>query len=199
MSQKKKNTRRPARTPANFHPQFVWRQLKNGNLKITANNDARRLIKEWEQEGKLGDSLFFEILECLDDLELISADELGAMTDGWFLTDCKLYDDDGSDLEIGNLWRFRDYWFKSEAEELKLYGRIEFTLENPPDNHGNDAAPPQNPTPEDYERDTWIKDCLKARGYEYCTVPFCSTCYQAFNAAVTSGRTMFYMNPYDGA
>lgn len=141
--------------------------------------------------------MFFEILDCLDDLELISADELGAMTDGWFLTDSKLYDDEGDDFEIGNLWRFRDHWFKSEAEELKIYGRLEFTLENPPDNHGH-TDPPVGATSEDYERDTWIKDCLKARGYEYCTVPFCSTCYETFNKAITSGRKMFYM-PYEEA
>jgi hypothetical protein len=51
--------RRPAWPPASFHPQFVWRQLKNGNLKITANNEGRKQIKQWELEGKLGDSLFF--------------------------------------------------------------------------------------------------------------------------------------------
>ena len=108
---------------------------KDGYLKITADNEGRRNLKEaalW-----LCDEAIAE--ELRDQFHFILPEWVGALTDSPILADDLTIEDNGDISFVGDTWWFPDYQVTDPWEVLKNTGRVIFDPEE------NNKSLPKNP------------------------------------------------------
>lgn len=104
------------------------RILPNGNLLLTASNEARHdCSKRLQERGS--DDVFYEIMAPFRDngiLFPIEPEWIGALTSSPIISDYESVDDDGV-RSIGDIiWWFPNYQIIDPMTELAHKGRVEF-------------------------------------------------------------------------
>ena len=98
---------------------------KDGYLKITADNEGRRNLKEaalW-----LCDEAIAE--ELRDQFHFLRPEWIGALTDAPILTDDLTIGDDGTAEYVGDVWWYPNHAITDPWEVLKNTGRVIFDPE----------------------------------------------------------------------
>ena len=120
--------------------------LKNGNLKITAGNEARQWIKEnriFCTEKKTNKKVYplrgywdcmadlFEGYSCngsFSHFDAGKANPFVGLTDAPCIAESMYPDDDCKNVIDGRLWAFKDYVMRDDLEELKNKGFVIYQL-----------------------------------------------------------------------
>lgn len=109
-----------------------FKTLPNGNLLITVDNRVRADLAYYLREGKR-DCAESEVIEWArngrpGNLELVSGDDLCALSDAPFIAEDMAIEDDSSRRFYGKVWKFEEYMLRDYLEELAWRGRTVFTL-----------------------------------------------------------------------
>lgn len=110
--------------------------LKNGVLKITADNEGRAMIKEaYAGFGVSGSGGYPRAeMEVIDELgqrgwEFVRPEWVAALTDAPIITDDIIFADNGDVEYVGDVWWFPNYMVTDPWEVLKNKGRVYFEPE----------------------------------------------------------------------
>lgn len=104
--------------------------LKNGTLKITADNQGRADLKEaWNELEYYPTEDFITEELRLQSFEFVRPEWVGALTDSPIITDELGIADDGTADYMGDVWWYPNYMITDPWEELKNKGRVIFTPE----------------------------------------------------------------------
>lgn len=110
-------------------------RLANGNLLITADNEARAEIADAMRDphkcywGIMADQ--FESYACngsYTHFDAGQADPFVGLTSAPCIAESMSYDDDGNAEIDGDFWFFADYMIRDDLSELRNKGRVVYTL-----------------------------------------------------------------------
>jgi len=107
-----------------------FRLLPSGHLLITADNGDRSGLAYDLQRGARdsAESFVIEVARQGYQYELVSGDELCALTDAPIFAEDMAVEDDGSRIFYGKIWKYEEYMLRDYLEELAWHGRTVFTL-----------------------------------------------------------------------
>lgn len=106
----------------------------NGNLLLTAGNDARSELRTMRDNGDNYWSIMadaFESHSCNGSYSHFDAgdgDPFVGLTSAPCVAESMDYPDDGSRVIVGRLWYFSEYCLRSDLDELIARGRTEYTF-----------------------------------------------------------------------
>jgi hypothetical protein len=104
--------------------------LPNGNLLLTASNDARADYSD-ELKRRGSDEVFYQMMSAWRDngvLFPIEPEWIGALTEAPIIAEFHTVEDDGTNTVDGKVWWFPNYMITDPMKELFHKGRVEFTL-----------------------------------------------------------------------
>lgn len=107
-------------------------KLTNGDLLVTAGNEARQYIKEnsaksyWGTLSQLFESYFTN--GSYEPFDAGDGDPFVGLTSAPCIAESMTTEDDGTRRIDGDLWWFPNYCINDPLEELKIKGRTIFTL-----------------------------------------------------------------------
>lgn len=108
------------------------RILSNGNLLLTADNEARQELAEAYAAGGYPRAERCISEELHENMEFVQPEEIGALTDAPILAFCDDLDypdnDDRILIEGASVYYFGDYAITDPFEQLKNRGRVVFSV-----------------------------------------------------------------------
>lgn len=109
---------------------------KDGYLKITADNEGRRELKEINEYFRMENLVAEELNQT--NFQFLLPEIIGALTDAPIICDDLSIDDAGTVISVGDTWWFPDYQVTDPWETLKNTGRVIFDPEE-----NNKSLPPR--------------------------------------------------------
>jgi hypothetical protein len=114
--------------------QITAKILPNGNLKLTANNETRKYIKEQLLDNKGFWNIWMDLFEhyftngSYHPFDAGAGNPFVGLSDAPCIAECMNCDDNGNNEIEGRFWYYAEYMLRSELEELKNKGYVIYTL-----------------------------------------------------------------------
>jgi hypothetical protein len=107
---------------------ITFKVQDNGNLKITADQEARDELSETYQDGGYTKAMA-EVIDAANRIGYsdVRPEWIGALTDAPIIGEDVDYETDPPKVE-GRVWWFPDYQIRNEIQELIDDGEVTFTL-----------------------------------------------------------------------